>query len=316
MTYKTVVGAAATAGLAFAASGQILATAPAAPTAPVSKSATTVPAPVTTGSTSILGLSPTWPLAAPGPVAATGAKTSLATAAVVVPAAPLPPLDLSTLWLWNWGGKWIGSEWANGNSPLPWKFNHISQPAKADTLLTLDAAGAPQLQGGGATPARTDGLWETEVTLPQLRDGLVVAPLWLYDPASRDEIDFELAGKRGLDVTMHVYVNGVHKQNSVRLMAGTDLSGQRKRFGIKVNQASGFVEMFVDGARVHRWDKAALGFFVARPLKPWIEMWAANPANTGFVQWVGKWTPLSAGQVLTMRVHGYGYTDPAGKFVG
>ena len=228
----------------------------------------------------------------------------------------MPPLELSTLRLWNWDGKWIGAEWSNGNSPLPWRFNHISQPAKADTLLTLDAAGAPQLQGGGAMPARTEGLWEADVTLPQLRDGMVVAPLWVYDPASRDEIDFELAGRRGLDVTIHVYVNGVHKSNTVRLFAGTDLSGQRKRFGIRVDQAAGVIEMFVDGSRVHRWEKSTLGYFVARPLKPWFEMWAANPTNTGFVQWAGKWTPLAPGQAMTLRVHGYGFSTLAGKAVG
>jgi hypothetical protein len=219
------------------------------------------------------------------------------------------------MWLWNWSGTWIGSEWGNGNSTLPWKFDHIQQPAGADTLFTLDAAGAPQMQGGGGTAAANDGLWETEVTLPQLRDGLIVAPLWVYDPTSRDEIDFEFAGRRGLDVSMHVYVGGVHKQNTVRLFADTDMSGQRKRFGIKVDQTSGYTEMYLDGKLVHRWDRATLGYFVSRPLKPWIEMWAANPASSGFVQWVGQWTPLPAGQTLTMRVHGYGFSTLAGQVV-
>ncbi len=236
------------------------------------------------------------------------AKSAEVTAAA--PAlAPLRPLDLSTMWLWNWGGTWIGSEWGNGNSPLPWKFDHVEQPAGVDTMFVLDAGGAPQIQAGTAE-AKSSGLWEADVTLPELRDGLIVAPLWLYDPASRDEIDFELAGRRGLDVSMHAYANGTHVQNTVRLFAGTDLSRQRKRFGIKVDQASGAVDMYVDGVRVHRWDRSTTSGFITHPVKPWIEMWAANPWDGGFVGWAGSWTPLAAGQQLTMRVHGYGYSAP------
>jgi len=315
MRKKPILGSLLVGGLAFAASAQILGAG--SPATKIGAGTAVVSGPLSTPSATsqpLLGVSATWPLTTPVPAPVAGAKVAPAMVAPPIQKtiASLPPLDLSTTWLWNWGGKWVGSEWANVNSPLPWKFNHIKQLSKADTLLTLDAAGAPQLQGGGATPARTDGLWEAEVTLPQLREGLVVAPLWIYDSTSRDEIDFEFAGKRGLDVTMHVYVNGVHKQNTVRLFAGTDMSGQRKRFGIKVDQATGRVDMFLDGKQVHRWEKKTLGYFVSKPLKPWIEMWAANPSNNGFVQWVGKWTPLAPGQVLTMRVHGYGYSTLAG----
>ncbi len=259
-------------------------------------------------------MSSTWPLTTPvANAAAIGVQKQ--PAPLVSPALrTLAPLDLTTLRLWNWSGKWIGSEWSNANSPLPWKFNHIKQPAAADTLLTLDAEGAPQLQAG-ASEAKRDGLWETDVTLPQLRDGLIVAPLWLYDPGSRDEIDFELAGKTGLDVSIHVYVNGVHKSKTVRLFAGTDMSGQRKRFGIKVDQLAGYAEIYLDGKLVHRWDRASLGYFVSRPLNPWIEIWAANPTNSGFVQWAGKWSALAPSQTLTLRVHGYGYSTLSGQVI-
>ena len=265
------------------------------------------------------GLSGKWPLT--GDVVATSTTSTQSqgqSQGSTTPAAPvltpLLPLDLSSFWLWNWSGKWIGSEWGNGNSPLPWKFDHVAQPAGADTLFTLDGAGGPQIQAGTAE-AKADGLWEADVTLPQLREGLIVAPLWLYDPASRDEVDFEFAGRRGLDVSMHSYVNGAHVQNTVRLFAGTDLSGQRKRFGIKVDQATGFVEMYVDGVRVHRWDRSGMTGFITHPVKPWIEMWAANPWDGGFVGWAGSWTPLAQGEKLTMRVHGYGYSTLAGQIV-
>ncbi|WP_375396531.1 family 16 glycosylhydrolase [uncultured Sphingomonas sp.] len=225
------------------------------------------------------------------------------------PAAPvlakLAPLDLSDMWLWHWDGKWMGSEWDNGNSPIPWRYNHISQPNGGDTYLTLDAGGSPQLQALNGTPAYSRGLWEADVTVPKLRDGVVVAPLWLYDPASRDEIDFEFPGRGGIDVTMHAYVNGVHQQIATRLYDGQDLSGQRHRFGIKVDEAAGYVEMYIDGKLVKRWDRKDMTFFVSHPVKPLIEMWAGT---SYFSQWAGRFGGFGAGESMTMTVHGYGYT--------
>jgi hypothetical protein len=230
-------------------------------------------------------------------------------AAAATPAvATLPPLDLSDMRMWNWNGKWLASEWDNVNGPIPWRYNHIVQKSGKDTVFTLDATGAPQLQGMNGTPAYTRGLWETEVTLPSLHEGVIVAPLWIYDTGSKDEIDFEFAGRRGLDVSMHVYVNGVHQQNTVRLFAGTDMSGQRHRFGIKIDETAGYVEMYVDGQRVHRWERSSTTSFISHPMKPWIEMWPTNPSNAGFVQWAGQWKGLAPNEKLTMTVHGYGYT--------
>ncbi len=300
MTVQMVLGSATALALVAGAAAQFSATgSPTGPKTADMAAAAAAPKPVPT----ILGI--------PAPALATPvAATPIATA----PAA-LRPLDLSTMRLWNWGAKWIGSEWGNAMSPLPWKYSQISQPAAADTLLTLSAKGSAQLQGGGATAAMRDGLWETDVTLPRLKEGLVVAPLWLYDPASRDEIDFELAGRKGLDVTMHVYVGGVHKTSTKRLFAETDMSLQRKRFGVRVDQTLGAVEMFVDGKRVHIFERSKMGFFVSKPVKPWIELWAADPRNANFVAWVGKWPGLATGEALTMRVHGYGYTTLAGQRV-
>lgn len=220
---------------------------------------------------------------------------------------PLPRLNFSDMALWNWNGKWHASEWGNWQGPIPWKYDHIVQAANGDTYFKLDNAGAPELQAMNGTASLTQGLWEADVTLPALKEGLVVAPLWLYDSESRDEIDFEYAGRRGLDVSMHVNVNGSMQRNTVRLFAGRDMSGQRHRFGIKMDQKKGFVEMYLDGERVHRWDRSTAKAFVSRPLKPWIEMWAANPNDAGYVSWVGKWTGLAPNQTLTMTVHGYGY---------
>ncbi|WP_375396446.1 family 16 glycosylhydrolase [uncultured Sphingomonas sp.] len=224
------------------------------------------------------------------------------------PLPPLPPLDLSDMRLWNWAGKWHGSNWTNGMSPLPWMFDHIRKGKRGDVELFLDQAGAPELAAQNGTAAASRGLWEADVTLPQLRDGLVVAPLWLYDAASKDEVDFELAGRNGLDVTLHGARAGGMGQDQFRLFAGRDMSGERHRFGIKLDEATGYVEMYVDGVRVYRWDRGQAAVFPAKPLKPLIEMWAADPNNPGFVGWVGRWPGLASGERLTMTVHGYRYT--------
>ena len=254
------------------------------------------------------------PSQALSPVSASTTPSSAVLTAAAAPVAAtlqilaLPPLDLSDMRLWNWAGKWHASEWANAGGPIPWRYNHITQPNRADTIFKLDAAGAPQLQAQNGTPAYGAGLWETDVTLPRMRDGLIVAPLWIYNATSRDEVDFEFAGRKGLDVTIHAALNGVMQSQTVRLFPGVDMSGQRKRFGIKVDQAAGYVEMYVDSKLVHRWDRSKMSYFVSKPLKPWIEMWPANPANTGFVQWAGKWTGFATGETLSMTVHGYGYS--------
>lgn len=261
------------------------------------------------GITVVAGPSPT---PSPTPTSSTtqvaAAPKPITTQVAAIQVVALKPLDLTDMRLWNWAGKWHASEWANANGPIPWRYNHITQPNRADTFFRLDAAGAPQLQALNGTTAYGSGLWETDVTLPKMRDGLIVAPLWIYDTTSRDEVDFEFAGRKGLDVTLHAALNGVMQSNTVRLFAGVDMSGQRKRFGIKMDQAAGYVEMYVDSKLVHRWDRSKMSYFVSKPLKPWIEMWPANPANTGFVQWAGKWTGFATGETLTMTVHGYGYS--------
>jgi hypothetical protein len=226
-------------------------------------------------------------------------------------ATTLPRLDLRDMRLWNWGGTWVASQWANGNSPIPWRYDHIVRKGNGDVAFVLDPAGAPQLQAGGAQAAHTSGLWETEVTLPPMRDGLIVAPLWLYDTTTKDEIDFEFPGRKGLDVSMHTYPNGKHVQSTTRLFAGQDFSGKRVRFGIRMDQAKKHIDMLVNGVVVHSWDGATTSSFVSHPMKPWMETWAANPANSGFVSWAGKWTGagVSASKPLVMTVHGYGYSQ-------
>jgi len=212
--------------------------------------------------------------------------------------------------LWNYAGKWHASEWASALSFTPWKFNRVTKLSSGDVRFVLDSAAAPELKAGTGIQSAMSGLWETEVTLPTMRDGLVVAPLWLYNNSTKDEVDFEFAGRKGLDVTVHKYVNGLHLSKTVRLFPGVDMSGQRKRFGIGVSQSEGKIRMFVDSKLVHTFDKKELGFFPTSQFRPLISMWPARSDWGNFVQWVGRWTPLKNGQQIVLLAHGYGYKAP------
>lgn len=220
----------------------------------------------------------------------------------------LPPLDLSGMRVFNYKAPWNASEWANSGSKIPWRFNHVRQDGQIVTLR-LDAQGAPQLQAVQGTKAELDGLWETDVTMPELREGVVVAPLWLYDQSTKDEIDFEFVGRRGLDVSMHAWPGGNHLYKTVRLFAGTDFSGRRLCLGIRSDATSGKVEMLLDGKVVYTWNKSDLGFFVSHPMRPFIEMWAADPSNSGLVGWTGEFTGFKPDESMLMTVHGYRYSS-------
>lgn len=307
---RSIMPAVAVSGLAFAAMA-VAGTRVARIEPDAGRALVVVPAAAAPQLTAKIGVALATPLAS---VTATPAVALLAPkppVQVVKPteaASRLLPLNLTNMRLWNWNGTWHASEWSNAESPLPWKYNHVVQVAGGDTRFILDAQGSPQLQAQKGMPTYARGLWESDVTLPPMRDGMIVAPLWISDPVSKDEVDFEYAGRKGLDVTLHGNINGVLKSQTVRLFAGRDMSGERHRFGIRVDNVAGTVDMFFDGKRVHRWTKASVPFWISQPMKPWIHMWAANPTNSGFVAWTGTWKGIGPKESLVMTVHGYGYT--------
>ncbi len=221
----------------------------------------------------------------------------------------LPPLDLSDMHLYDYQAHWHASEWANSGSKIPWHFDHV-RASDVTVVFLLDAKGAPQLQAVQGTKAALDGYWEVDVTLPEMREGVVVAPLWLYNRDTKDEVDFEFVGRRGLDVSMHAWPGGNHLTKTIRLFAGTDFSGRRMCLGIKSDATAGKVDMLIDGEVVYTWDKSKFDFFVSHPMRPFIEMWAADPSNSGLVGWTGKFTGFDPGEKMVMNVHGYRYSDP------
>ena len=220
----------------------------------------------------------------------------------------LPPLDLSGMKLWNFSAEWHASEWNNDLGAFPWKYDHVTQQADGDVSFVLDQAGAPQLQAVNGTPAHTDGTWEVDVTLPTMTSGVIVAPLWLYNQKTRDEVDFEFIGTKGLQVTVHGYPGGKHRQFPVQVFWGQDMSGQRMRLGIAVDQQRERISMIVDGEVVHRFTKQEMGFFPTSAMRPLMEMWAVDPTDGNLVNWAGPWNG-TGGNALRMTVHGYRYSQ-------
>lgn len=217
---------------------------------------------------------------------------------------PLPPLDLSDMQLWNWQGLWHASQWDHAFSDVPWRFDRVSQAAGGDTFLKLDVNGAPELQAINQ-PAHKKGLWEVDVTLPNEASGLAIAPLWLYNSSSKDEIDFEFVGTKGLQVNIHSYATGKHMQAPVMLAGTSGWSGRRVRFGIRTDLDAGQIDLLIDGAIVHTYHRSAHpGAFPATELKPFMSMWPAKSGLSWAETWLGTW----AGEPTTMVIHGYGFS--------
>lgn len=217
----------------------------------------------------------------------------------------LPPLDLSDMRLWNWQGLWHASEWDHAFSDVPWRFNRITQEASGDTIFKLDAMGAPELQAINQT-AHKKGLWEVDVTLPNEASGLAIAPLWLYDKSSKDEIDFEFVGTKGLQVNIHSYSTGKHVQAPVMLAGTSGWSGRRVLFGIRTDIDAGRIDLLINGEVVHTYYRSVNPeAFPKTALKPVISMWPAKSGLGWAEAWLGKW----AGEPTTMVVHGYRFSQ-------
>jgi hypothetical protein len=225
------------------------------------------------------------------------------------PTGDLPPLDVSDMRLWNYDASWHASQWDNSFSYIPWRSDHVVRANNEDVILQLDRSGAPQIKSGRAIAMADRGTWEVEATLPEMREGLVVAPLWLFNEDRREEIDFEFVGTKGLDLSLHAYPGGEYRKTVVPLFRGMDFSNCTVRFKIVADIPAGWAEMYLEGVLLHRFEKEELGHFVTGETRPIIEMWAARDDNRGFVQWLGRWQGLSAREALTMRVHGYRYSS-------
>lgn len=224
------------------------------------------------------------------------------------PTGDLPPLDTTDMRPWNYDAAWHASQWDNNFSRIPWRSDHVTVAENGEIVMRLDQAGAPQIKSERRIAMAEKGTWEVEVTLPKMRPGLVVAPLWLYNERLREEIDFEFAGTKSLDLSVHAYPDGTHHQTTVSVFEGMDFSNCTVRFKIVADIPAGWASMYVEDKLVHRFEKEELGYFVTGKARPIIEMWASRDDHDGLEQWLGKWQGLADGEALTMRVHGYRYS--------
>lgn len=204
--------------------------------------------------------------------------------------------------LWNWSAPWLASEWNSVLGIVPWKFDHVTTSG-TDVVLTMDQAGASQLQAQGATPAYAQGLWEADVTVPTLRSGVDVAAFYIYSNDTKDEVDFEFFGTLGLFATLH---SGGKASESIKLGEAADFNGRRARLGIKIDQSAGYIAMLIDGKEVHRFVHATTPVFPTTAMKPLFDLQPGTPAQDS---WLGHWNGFaSQADQMQLIIHGYRYS--------
>lgn len=215
---------------------------------------------------------------------------------------PLPDFSGYSLKLWDWTAPMAPSEWSEPKlGGYDWRSDHA---VITDGVLNLSVSerASGQVQTLAAKAAAVSALWEVDVTLPQMRDGLIAAPLWTFNGSTFDEIDFEVVGRTGLQLTVWTAVGGRHTAVWSDKVIPGDLSGRRFRLGIAY-EAGERIRFFVDGRVVADItpENSPKGF-PTTPQKPYFDLWVANGLDPA---WAGRWSPLSPGERLTMRIHGY-----------
>lgn len=230
-----------------------------------------------------------------------GALGGAATARTPSSSDSLPDFSAITLRLWDWSAPMAPSQWSESKlGGYDWRADHaVVRDGELRLSVSEKASGQVQTNDSAAS---SSALWEVDVTIPQMRDGLVAAPLWTFNDDTFDEIDFEVVGRKGLQLTIWSAVDGKHTTVWSRQIIEGDLSGRRFRLGIGY-AAGERVVFFIDGQRVAEVTPAdAPQGFPSTPQKPYFDLWVANGLNPG---WAGRWTPLQSGERLTMRLHGY-----------
>lgn len=223
------------------------------------------------------------------------------TAQAPTPPPPLPDFSGVTLRLWDWTAPLAPSQWGEPKlGGYDWRADHAVIRGGA-LVLSVSERASGQVQASAAGAA-TRGVWEVDVTLPEMRDGLIAAPLWTFNARTFDEIDFEIVGRKGLQLTLWSAVDGRHTAVWSETVIKGDLSGRRLRLAIAYD-AGRMIRFYVDGAVVAEVtpEDAPLGF-PASPQKAYLDLWVANGLDPA---WAGRWRPLEKGRRLDMIVHGF-----------
>ena len=121
-----------------------------------------------------------------------GAILAGATAQAPPPLAPLPDFSNVSLRLWDWDAPMAPSQWSEPKlGGYDWRADH-AVIRDGELVLSVSERASGQVQTQAAASGATEALWEVDVTLPPMRDGLIAAPLWTFNAKTFDEIDFEV----------------------------------------------------------------------------------------------------------------------------
>ena len=174
-----------------------------------------------------LGISAAMPLFAGRAMAQTAAEQGTKPAL-----GSLPDWSKVKLQLWKYGNPFVPSQW---NEPklggYGWKGENV-KIVNGELQLTVSEKASAQVITGGKSDSAS-ARWEVDVTLPKMRPGLIAAPLWTFNDKAHEEIDFEIVGTKGLQLTVWASVNNQHKSVWVKWIELGDLSGRQYRLGIE-----------------------------------------------------------------------------------
>ena len=208
-------------------------------------------------------------------------------------ASVLPPLA-GPLVANGWGNLWTPSDWdepkMNGYAWSP--RNAVLADGEVTIRVTEKNSGQIQQNDAGFSAAAR---WDVDVTLADRVPGLIQAPLWAYNRDTRDELDFEWVGEKGLQ--LNVYAGGVSVWSKL-------IPDVVDRHYIAIEYEAGKSVIFImDGVELDRVTPAMTkgGAFPSSPMKAYIEAWPSLAEG-----WAGKWVGAGAG--LTMTVHGFKQT--------
>ena len=245
--------------------------------------------------------------AVPRPFAAAcriGALALLCACAPPAPAAAPPqPVALEVLsppepGAWH-SAQWVPADWANPpDHSGPYRADHVVRNPDGVLDLILDAKGeAGVVQGVGRT-AR--GRYAFSFVVPPMHDGQDAAA-FLYDNATRDEVDVEVVGRRGLQLNVH-HDGQEHPVWPANYRG--DLSG-RTITGVIEIDAGRQVTWSLDGREVLRLRPTD----VAPNVLPSAEMAFIfnNTTVLNAPKWIGRWKGLRGARSV-MHVLGFRYT--------
>ncbi|WP_394729113.1 hypothetical protein [Altererythrobacter sp. GH1-8] len=213
----------------------------------------------------------------------------------------MPRIYLSDMQPWNWNGMWHASEWANGDSTIPWKYGQVRQAFGGDTHFVLTPGGAPELKAQKGHPEWINAMYEVDVTIPDMRPGLIASPIWLYNDRTQESIAVQIIGKRHMQLTINGAPDGVRKSEEFRLPG--DYSGRRMKLAIRRHADLGLIDVFVDGELVYGFNEESPAF-PKSAMRPVISLYAADKHGWA-KQWAGTWEPLTSDERIRMTVHGY-----------